>query len=71
MNKLGVDHFVIELSTQSQASQEREDIKTPTAIADSIVGNFHEKIAHYILGVKIRNLKVNFKTGGTWCWVGQ
>ena len=23
------------------------------------------------LGVKIRNLKVDFKTGGTWHWVGQ
>ena len=23
------------------------------------------------LGVKIRNLKVDFKTGGTWRWVGQ
>ena len=23
------------------------------------------------LGVKIRNLKVGFKTGGTWHWVGQ
>ena len=26
---------------------------------------------HTTLGVKIRNLKVNFKTGGTWRWVGQ
>ena len=25
----------------------------------------------YILGVKIRNLKVDFKSGGTWRWVGQ
>ena len=25
----------------------------------------------YGLGVKIRNLKVDFKTGGTWRWVGQ
>ena len=68
MNKLGVDHFVIELSTQSQASQEREDIKTPTAIADSTVGDCYEKICTlvYNLGVKIRNLKVDFKTGGTW-----
>ena len=24
-----------------------------------------------ILGIKIRNLKVNFKTGGTWRRVGQ
>ena len=23
------------------------------------------------VGVKIRNLKVDFKTGGTWFWVGQ
>ena len=25
----------------------------------------------YKVGVKIRNLKVDFKTGGTWCRVGQ
>ena len=25
----------------------------------------------FTLGVKIRNLKVYFKTGGTWRWVGQ
>ena len=25
----------------------------------------------YILGVKIRNMKMDFKTGGTWRWVGQ
>ena len=25
----------------------------------------------YVLGVKIRNFKVDFKTGGTWRWVGQ
>ena len=24
-----------------------------------------------IVGVKIQNLKVDFKTGGTWCWIGQ
>ena len=23
------------------------------------------------IGVNIQNLKVNFKTGGTWCWVRQ
>ena len=28
-------------------------------------------IGIYRLGVKIRNLKVNFKTGGTWLRVGQ
>ena len=26
---------------------------------------------NYNLGIKIRNLKVDFKTGGTWRWVGQ
>ena len=25
----------------------------------------------YLLGIKIRNLKVDFKTGGTWHWVGK
>ena len=25
----------------------------------------------YTLGVKVRHLKVEFKTGGAWCWVGQ
>ena len=25
----------------------------------------------HVLGVKIRNLKVDFKTGGTWCRVAQ
>ena len=25
----------------------------------------------YNLGVKVRNMKMDFNTGGTWCWVGQ
>ena len=25
----------------------------------------------YILGAKVRNMKMDFNTGGTWCWVGQ
>ena len=25
----------------------------------------------YILGVKVRNIKMNFNTGGTWRWVKQ
>ena len=32
---------------------------------------FFEYVVYYTLGVKIRNLKVNFKTGGTWRRVGQ
>ena len=23
------------------------------------------------LGVKVRNMKMDLNTGGTWCWVGQ
>ena len=26
---------------------------------------------YQIVGIKIRNLKVDFKTEGTWRWVGQ
>ena len=50
-------------------------------VKDSFCSNICNKLPYFIptwvinefnlLGVKIRNLKVDFKTGGTWCWVGQ
>ena len=32
---------------------------------------FFPDLKYGALGVKIRKLKVDFKTGGTWRWVGQ
>ena len=26
---------------------------------------------YYTVGVKVRNMKIDFNTGGTWCCVGQ
>ena len=30
-----------------------------------------QKVRYDILGVKVRNMKMNFNTGGTWHWFGQ
>ena len=37
----------------------------------SATTHFSQPTVHLLLGVKVRNLKVEFKTGGTWRLVGQ
>ena len=32
---------------------------------------FTTSITICMLGVKVRNMKMDFNTGDTWCWVGQ
>ena len=60
--------FVLDIVTKFVSSVRHAEV-----LAKLVGGDLHanKSFAQWVLGVRIRKLKVDFKTGGTWRWVRQ